>query len=54
MIVKNKFSLFPIQETELWERYKQHQNAFWTTEELDFSQDYKDFEKMSEGGKTFY
>ncbi len=53
MIVKNKFSLFPIQETELWERYKQHQNAFWTTEELDFSQDYKDFEKMSEGEKHF-
>ncbi|BAV94279.1 ribonucleotide-diphosphate reductase subunit beta [Ichthyobacterium seriolicida] len=53
MIVKNKFSLFPIKETEIWDRYKSHESAFWTTEELDFSQDMKDFEKLSEGEKHF-
>lgn len=35
----NKYSIFPIKNTEIWEMFKKHQNAFWTSEELDFAQD---------------
>ncbi|GAK21290.1 ribonucleotide reductase [Vibrio sp. JCM 19052] len=53
MIVKNKFSLFPIQYEEIWQAYKTHEAAFWTTEELDFAQDLVDLAKLTEGEKHF-
>ncbi|SPY45262.1 Ribonucleoside-diphosphate reductase subunit beta [Photobacterium damselae] len=53
MIVKNKFSLFPIQYEEIWQAYKTHEAAFWTTEELDFAQDLADLAKLTEGEKHF-
>ncbi len=53
MIVKNKFSLFPIQYEEIWQAYKTHEAAFWTTEELDFAQDIPDLDKLTEGELHF-
>ena len=53
MIVKNKFSLFPIEHNEIWESYKKHEMAFWTTEELDFAQDIPCLEKSSNSEKHF-
>lgn len=35
----NRMTLFPIQEHEPWGFYKQQVASFWTTEEIDFSQD---------------
>jgi len=42
-----KFTLFPIQFHGLWSEYKKQEKSFWTAEEIDFSQDYKDFESLS-------
>lgn len=39
----NKFSILPIKLTDIWAHYKKQISAFWTVEEIDFSEDYKDF-----------
>jgi len=33
--------------------YKKHEASFWTAEEIDLSQDYKDWEKLNDGEKHF-
>jgi ribonucleotide reductase beta subunit family protein with ferritin-like domain len=38
---------------ELWTKFKQHEACFWTLEEIDLSQDVKDWEKLSEDEKHF-
>lgn len=38
-----KFSLFPITKYNFWNLYKKQQKAIWTVEEIDFSNDYKNF-----------
>jgi ribonucleotide reductase beta subunit family protein with ferritin-like domain len=49
---KNKrFTLFPINYQDLWNHYKKQEKSFWTTEEIDFSQDYKHFENLSDEKK---
>lgn len=46
-----RFTLFPIKYPELWNQYKKQEKSFWTTEEIDFSQDYKYFEKLCQEKK---
>lgn len=46
-----RFTLFPIEYNGLWTLYKKQEMAFWTAEEIDFSQDYKDFELLSSDKK---
>ena len=43
--------LQPIVWTKVWEAYKQHQQAFWTAEEIDFAADISDWEKINENEK---
>jgi ribonucleoside-diphosphate reductase subunit M2 len=43
-----RFVLFPIQYHDIWKAYKDHKNAFWTAEEIDFTSDKEDWEKLSE------
>merc|ERR1712013_921942 len=38
---------FPIQHHEIWEMYKKHEASFWTAEEIDLSQDNKDWENLT-------
>jgi ribonucleoside-diphosphate reductase subunit M2 len=45
--------MFPIQHPEVWEMYKKHEASFWTAEEIDLSQDSKDWEKLSDSEKHF-
>jgi len=45
--------MFPIQYPEVWESYKKHEASFWTAEEIDISQDKKDFEKLSDSEQQF-
>ncbi len=47
-----RFCLYPIEYTGLWNLYKKQQSAFWKAEEIDFSQDYKDWEKLSNQEKN--
>ena len=35
----NRYSIFPIESRDLWDRYKKAQSQFWIAEEIDLSQD---------------
>ena len=48
-----RFVLFPIQNKEIWEMYKKHMASFWTAEEIDFSTDMRDWEKLNKDEKHF-
>lgn len=50
---KNRFVLFPIQHNDIWEFYKKAEASFWTAEEIDLSQDLKDWEGMTDGERQF-
>ncbi|MBC7923621.1 MAG: ribonucleotide-diphosphate reductase subunit beta [Ferruginibacter sp.] len=49
----NRFVLFPIQNGDIWQMYKQAEASFWTAEEIDLSPDLKDWETMNPGEKHF-
>jgi ribonucleoside-diphosphate reductase beta chain len=50
---KDRFVIFPIKYNDLWDYYKQHQSAFWTAEEVDLSNDIRDWDNLSENEKHF-
>jgi len=51
---KDRFVLFPIQHNDIWEFYKKAEASFWTAEEIDLSQDLKDWANtMNEDEKHF-
>jgi len=41
---EGRFSLFPIEHTDLWSMYKQHVASFWTADEVDLSCDLSDWQ----------
>lgn len=43
-----RLTVFPIQYPKIWESYKKQQEAFWKAEEIDFSQDEYEFNKLGE------
>jgi ribonucleoside-diphosphate reductase beta chain len=49
----NRFVLFPIQNDEVWQYYKKSQASFWTAEEIDLSQDQKDWENLNNNERHF-
>jgi len=49
----NRFVMFPIQYHSIWEMYKKHEASFWTAEEIDFSQDKKDWATLNENEQYF-
>jgi ribonucleoside-diphosphate reductase beta chain len=50
---KDRFVLFPITHSDIWEFYKKAEASFWTAEEIDLGQDLNDWEKMNEGERHF-
>lgn len=48
-----RFVLFPIKHSDIWEMYKRHEASFWTAEEIDLSQDQKDWENLNDGERHF-
>lgn len=38
-----RYMLFPIRHPELWKMYLTHRSMFWTPDELDLSEDYRDY-----------
>lgn len=46
-----RFCLYPIVYTDLWNLYKKQQSLFWKAEEIDFSEDYKDFQTLNSDEK---
>ena len=55
ILVENpgRFVIFPIEHNDIWEFYKQHQAAFWTAEEVDLTNDIRDWETLTENEKYF-
>lgn len=49
----NRFVIFPIQHGDIWEYYKHHQSAFWTSEEVDLTNDIREWETLSDNEKYF-
>ena len=49
----NRFVLFPLRYTDIWEMYKRAEASFWTAEELDLAHDFKDWEGMSSNERKF-
>lgn len=50
---KDRFVLFPIQHSDIWEFYKKAEASFWTAEEIDLGQDLKDWERLNDGERHF-
>lgn len=50
---KNRFVLFPIQHSDIWQMYKKAEASFWTAEEIDLSADQSDWQKMDDGERHF-
>lgn len=49
----NRFVIFPIEHNDIWEFYKQHQAAFWTAEEVDLTNDIRDWNSLTDNEKYF-
>ncbi|MCX8080728.1 MAG: ribonucleoside-diphosphate reductase small subunit [Bacteroidia bacterium] len=50
----DRFVLFPIQYTDIWEMYKKAEASFWTAEEIDLIQDLNDWKhKLNNDEKHF-
>ena len=48
-----RFVLFPIEHNDIWEFYKKAEASFWTAEEIDLSQDLKDWGNLNDGERHF-
>ena len=49
----NRYSVFPIKHLDVWNAYKKQMACFWTAEELDFTQDLKDWERLTPNEQYF-
>jgi ribonucleoside-diphosphate reductase beta chain len=49
----SRFVIFPIKHDDIWAFYKNSEASFWTAEELDLSQDLKDWEGLNDGERHF-
>ena len=50
---KNRFVLFPIKYTDIYEEYKKAESTFWTTNEIDLSKDINDWNKLNVNEQYF-
>jgi ribonucleoside-diphosphate reductase beta chain len=50
---KDRFVILPINYPKIWEAYKRHEASFWTAEEIDLSDDMKDWVKLNDGERHF-
>lgn len=50
---KDRFVLFPIRHNDIWQFYKKAEASFWTAEEIDLSQDQKDWDALNDGETHF-
>jgi ribonucleotide reductase beta subunit family protein with ferritin-like domain len=50
---EDRFCLFPVQNDDLWEMYKQAQASYWTAEEVDLGDDMKHWERLTPDERHF-
>lgn len=48
-----RFVIFPIEYPDIWEKYKRAEASFWTTEEVDLSQDLNHWDKLTDNERHF-
>jgi len=48
-----RLTTHPIKHQIIWEMYKKQQKCFWTAEEIDFSRDHNDWDKLKDEEKFF-
>jgi ribonucleotide reductase beta subunit family protein with ferritin-like domain len=53
LIPENRLVLYPIIRHDIWKHYKSQLASFWTAEELDFSQDVKDWDTLTTDEQHF-
>lgn len=51
--LSKKYTMFPIENKNVWQLYKKAVACFWTVEEIDFSKDLTDWNKLKEDEKYF-
>ena len=49
----DRFVMFPIEHDDIWEAYKQHMAMFWTAEEIDLSDDMRDWDELNDNERHF-
>jgi len=49
----DRYTLFPIKDDHIWDTYKKSVSLFWTTEEIDFTGDDNDWEKLKDSERHF-
>jgi ribonucleotide reductase beta subunit family protein with ferritin-like domain len=49
----NRLTVYPIEYPNIWSAYKTQMAAFWTAEEIDFSNDYNDFNSLNKNEQYF-
>jgi len=49
----NRFVMFPIEDQDIWKMYKKQVDCFWRPEEIDFSKDMPDWNKLTKDEKHF-
>tara|TARA_B100000963_G_C22580715_1_gene650706 strand:+ start:142 stop:1110 length:969 start_codon:yes stop_codon:yes gene_type:complete len=48
-----RYVIFPIQHSDIWEMYKKHEAAFWTAQEIDLDVDKKEWAQLTENERYF-
>jgi len=51
---KNRYVIFPIQHTDIWEWYKKQEASFWTAEEIDLHTDVIDWENRLNDKERYF
>ena len=49
----NRLTVYPIKYEKIWTAYKTQMAAFWTAEEIDFSKDFNDYQKLTDNEQHF-
>ena len=48
-----RFVIYPIVHSDLWQEFKRQEASFWTAEEIDLTEDRRDWEKLKEDERHF-
>jgi len=50
---EQRYCLYPIKYPEIWDAYRKHKQMFWTAEEIDFSADKRDWQRLTPDEQYF-
>lgn len=50
---ENRYVMFPIKDTQIWDMYKKQVDCFWRAEEIDLSKDQKDWNSLTDDERYY-